>query len=169
MSDKATPGVQRRSVALVALLTTLIAGELTNAPDIASLTLVPQQVAAGSQASGSVRLDAAASSPVRVELASVNPTIAKVPASLLVTPGARSASFSIQTFADIPGCTRISARLGAAVPHSDELFVLPRATPPGSPVALKLESSTVVATGTVLAHVLLAQPAPEAGTRSRTS
>ena len=161
---------QRRALGVVMAATLFVGGSAKHQPpvseatEIVSLTLLPQEIAAGAQASGSIRLDAAAATALRVDVTSSNPAIARVPASASVSAGARSAAFAIQTFADGSGCARISARIGAGAARSDELFVLPRSTPPGSPVSLRFESNTVVASSSVLASVQLAQPAPAGGT-----
>lgn len=133
------------------------------AVDIASLTLVPQEIPAGSQASGSIRLSGSSESVTRVELSSGDVLIAKVPASVSVPARARSAIFPIGTSSETAGCTRITARHGSGDARSAELYVIPQASPRGSPASLRLDSNTVVATGTVLAHVVLPGPAPDGG------
>lgn len=158
-----------RHLSVAALATLLVASSRLAPPreattDIVSLTLVPQEISAGSQASGSVRLDNAAQTSIRIDLSSADPAIAGVPASVSVPARARSATFPIRTSSDAAGCTRITARLGTGAPRFAELFVGPLPTPRGSGVRLRLDSNAVVATGTVLAHVDLAGPAPEGGT-----
>lgn len=172
MSSAARSVLQRRRAVFICVLTALIASEppperasevASGAAEIVALTLVPQEVAAGTQASGSIRFDSATLTALRVDLTSGNPAIARVPASVVTVAGARSTVFPIQTFAESPGCARITARAGAAAARFDQLFVIPP-TDQQSPVNLRLESNAVVATGNALAYVQLAHAAPAGGT-----
>lgn len=151
-------------IALVCTMPATRAGSSNGAAEIASMAVVPGEVTAGGQATGSIRLDAIAPRALVIDVSSANPAVARVPNRVTAPAGAQSASFPVSTTADGPGCTRITAQLGNGVPRSADLFVLPRPSPPLAPVQLRLDSRTVVATGTVVGHVDLPRPAPEGGT-----
>jgi hypothetical protein len=136
----------------------------TAAVEISSLTLVPQEVAAGSQASGNIRLNASAPGPLEVSLSSTNTAVARMPGTVVIPSRARSASFPVQTSGADAGCTRITASLNNGSARSADLIVLPQPSPRLAPVGVRLESDAVVATGSVLAFVDLPQPAAADGT-----
>lgn len=135
-----------------------------DAEEVVSLSLVPQEIVAGREASGRVDLRVAAQTAVRVAIASSDASVARVPSAVTIPPLARSASFPVQTSPGAAGCARITARPASGASHSVELFVAPRPDARLSPVRVHLESDAVVATGTVLAHVELPRAAADGGT-----
>jgi len=90
----------------------------------------------GSAAVGTVTLNAPASDGVVISLASANPALVSVPASVAVAPGARTATFPLSAF-HVSGNTSValSATLNG-ITRSTRLSIL---TETGSVVATKAE------------------------------
>ena len=103
-------------------------------PQLSAFTLNPTSVVGGGTAVGTVTLSAAAGSAgVTVKISSSAPHIAAVPASVVVQPGAASATFIIQTapvtvnpnvVADAPSAD-ISVQTGLSTPRVVKLTVAP--------------------------------------------
>jgi trimeric autotransporter adhesin len=104
-------------------------------PQLSGVSLSPNSILGGGMVTGTVTLVAAASSPgVPVNIHSSAPSFAAVPASVVVQPGATSATFIIQTTpvsvnpnvvgAPMPSAD-ISARIGNNVAKVAKLTVLP--------------------------------------------
>jgi trimeric autotransporter adhesin len=98
-----------------------------------SVTVNPTSVIGGALVTGTVTLQHVASGVVTVNMKSSSPTIAAVPTSVFVQPGATTAIFVVQTYpvtvnpnvvADPPSAS-ISAQVGAATPSAAKLVVLP--------------------------------------------
>ena len=109
------------------------------APSGSSLSISPQTIQGQGQPQGTVTLAAAApDGGALVTLTSDNPTIARVPASVLVFPGSRSATFLIDTATVVtPMATRITASY-AGTSASATLTV----TPPPLVAAFVVRSRT---------------------------
>ncbi len=99
------------------------------AVSLQSLTLNPTQVSGGSSSTGVVALSGAAlSGGVVVALASSNPSVASVPASVTVPQGATSANFTVTTTpVSVSTSVNISATY-AGLTKTAPLTVLPQAT-----------------------------------------
>lgn len=138
------------------------------APRIASLALHPARtVGATEPIVGTLTLGEAASPEgVEVRLASSNPALAAVPSSVVVQPGATSATFIVQTLAvaadpDVVRDVRlvqVSARIRDGSPATAELAVLPATIS-----SLILQPGSIQGGGTVVGELHLSGPAPESG------
>jgi LmbE family N-acetylglucosaminyl deacetylase len=102
---------------------------------VSSLVLNPATVKSGGSTIGTVTLNAAAPDGAIVSLSSARPTIAAVPQTVTIAPGARKASFPINTArTDSSTAVAISATLGGATRTvSLECTASPRRPPPPYP------------------------------------
>jgi hypothetical protein len=116
-----------RSITLATRLTLLPVGSAVSA-----LTLSPTSVSGGNSAQGTVALNfTAPAGGIVVTLASSNPAVAKVPASVTVPAGARSASFTVTTSAVAASTTVSITGSLAGTSQSGSLTV----TAPSGPLA----------------------------------
>jgi hypothetical protein len=124
----------RRSAVLVALavLAALaLPGAASAAGSIGALSVAPSQVRAGAPATGTVSLAFADPAATVVQLFSSDPSVASVPATVVVPAGAMSADFTISTnAAAAPEIVQITAAVGG-VPRMANLSVN-AATPAGN-------------------------------------
>lgn len=127
------------AVSALALPLTLSAALLA----VSSVTLTPNTVAAGEQATGTVTLDPLPIGSASVTLSSSNPSVAQVPASV---PVGRTGTGTFPVRTSAPGCASIAARVGPTAPQTATLFVNPPPPPTItlSPVQLTLANSRVI-------------------------
>ena len=93
-------------------------------PVLASVAIAPASVTGGTNATGTVTLNLAAPAEgTTVALASSAPSVASVPASVVVPPGATSATFVVRTFAPKKNRTPTLSATYAGVTKSFELVV----------------------------------------------
>ncbi len=131
---------------------------------VASVTVRPGDIPAGSSATGTVTLDAPALAGTRVQLSSADPSVATVPASVSLSGSAIGTSFSVSTTSGSAGCTEVSAKvmatpkqLATGIARTAFIYVLP-VTPAGSPVQLRLQFPLVVGGTQLTGTVSLANP-----------
>jgi trimeric autotransporter adhesin len=151
-------------------------------PRLSDVSLTPSSIIGGGIVTGTITLTGAASSPgVSVNINSSHPNIAAVPASVVVQPGAASATFIIQTTPvsvnpNVVGLAMpsadISVQIGNSVAKVAKLTILPPtlATLTFSPASVAGGTSS---TGTVILSgkapvggipIALSQKATTAGT-----
>jgi hypothetical protein len=147
-----------RRLALRAALVTMAVAVLlpagaSAAGSISALSVDPSQVTGGATATGTVTLAFPDPSPTTVRLFSGDPSVATVPASIVVPTGATTATFPITTNAAAPPTI---VQLTAAVdnvPRTANLSVNPARPPGPSLTAVSVVPSTLpggsAATGTV--------------------
>jgi hypothetical protein len=149
---------------LTAAAITLDCGNSSSSPSngslVSSVTLSATSVPAGSTSAGSVALTSAApSGGVTIALASSNPAVATVPATMTVPSGAASAAITVSAVA--AGTATISASLNGTT------RVSPMLTVTGQPVpvltSLSLAPATVVGGEFVRGTVVLSAVAPPGG------
>ena len=108
---------------------------------VESLSLAPTDVPSGAASIATVTLDPTAlvgtTRGTSVLLSSSNTSVATVPATVLVPPLSRTATFTVSTRAGVEGCTTISARVGTTAPQTQALFVQPPVSI-ASPLQLRL-------------------------------
>ncbi len=134
------------------------------AVSLQALTLNPTQVSGGSPSTGTVALSSAApSGGLAVALASGNPSVASVPASVTVPQGATSASFTVTTTpVSVSTSVNISATY-AGLTKTATLMVMPPVTSDtvaitlaqyrASSKKLSLQATSTSATATLTAYV----------------
>jgi trimeric autotransporter adhesin len=105
---------------------------------LASLTIEPDIVVGGQPAQGTVTLGAAADADTDVELASTDPSVATVPASVTVPAGATSATFTVTTLPNNTGTGQFAWISGEAGGVSRGASITTTAAPSG-PVARRLD------------------------------
>jgi hypothetical protein len=134
---------------------------------ISNLVLTPGSLTGGGQATGVVTLEKAASGSVAVALRSSNAQVAAVPQSVVVQPGATSATFIVQTYpvAANPNVVttsspsvQISAQFGAFPPKVVDLTVVPATL-----TSLALNPASVAGGNNVTGTVTISGPAPSGG------
>lgn len=133
---------------------------------IGNLVLTPGTLTGGGQVTGVVTLAHTASGNVTVALRSSNAQVAAVPQSVVLQPGATSATFIIQTYplAANPNVVttspqvQISAQIGAFPPKVVDLTVLPATL-----TSLALNPATVGGGSNVTGTVTISGPAPSGG------
>ncbi len=143
----------RTRVALVVLALAPIPMALARMADVSSVGLSPSDIAGGGTATGTVTLtQVSLGGATQVLLASSDPSVATVPASVFVRGKTNSATFPVSAPAGAVGCTTISAKVGATPPRSRLLFVKP-APAPQATLSVQLPPNGTVggatATGTV--------------------
>ena len=127
-----------------------------NGPMLASLTLNPLTVAGGRSVSGTVTLSTPAPPTGTVVQISSDNATAKPPVSVTVLAAQRSAAFNIATSAvTSPQTATITATLSGTT-QSATLTINP-------PVAITLNTNTVLGGATVAGIITLATPAPAGG------
>jgi hypothetical protein len=143
-------------------------GPATQPASLSAFTLNPTAVAGGNSSKGTVTLSAPApSGGAAVSLTSSNSAVAKVPASVTVTGGGTSGSFTVTTSSvtTATGVQLKAAYSGAIV--SATLTVQPTTVspPPSAPslASLSLTPSTVRSGSSSQGTVTLSGPAPASG------
>ncbi|TFZ00687.1 hypothetical protein EZ313_19760 [Ramlibacter henchirensis] len=136
------------------------------AASLSSVSVNPASVVGPASSTGTASLTAPApSGGVVVALASSNPAVAAVPASVTVPAGATSASFAVTTSAVAAntGVTLTGTYNGTS--RTASLTVTPAAAPPppASLATLALNPGNVTGGGTSQASVTLTGPAPAGG------
>jgi hypothetical protein len=133
-------------------------------PALTSLTVSPTSVAGGTTATGTVRLASAApAGGVGVNLSSMLPLTASVPASVTVPAGATSATFPVTTFPTLLTSVQLTAGLNNQF-QSTSITVGP-STPPAGPTLSAVSVSPTSVTGGTSSNgtVTLSGAAPSGG------
>src|SRR3954467_1047588 len=149
-------GAMRRALLLAAMVISasgVILPGTAQASFISSLSVSPDQVRDGASSQGTVTTDFADTVPTTVLLFSGAPSVAAVPASVVVPAGSSSTTFTITTNAAAPETFVTITAAIANVPRTATL-VVNQATPAGpSLTSVSVTPTTVVgggaATGTV--------------------
>jgi hypothetical protein len=130
-------------------------------PQVFSVTAAPARLEGGTSSSGLLVLTSVApTGGATVALASDTPSVASVPASVLVQPGMQNVSFPIATAPVAALATvTITATFPAGVSASVELTVAPSPTP----ASVTLNPSSVEGGQSTTATVTLTGPAPTGG------
>src|SRR4051794_41205014 len=126
-------GAMRRVLLLLPLLTfatALVLPGAAQASFISSLSVSPDQVRDGASSTGTVTTDFADVVPTTVLLFSSAPSVAAVPATVVVPAGSSSATFTITTNAAAPKTFVTITAAIANVPRTATL-VVNQATPAG--------------------------------------
>ncbi|HEY4818061.1 MAG TPA: hypothetical protein VIH67_11570 [Candidatus Acidoferrum sp.] len=132
---------------------------------LASVSLNPASVTGGNSSTGTVTLSGPApSGGAPVILSSSNTTAARVPSSVMVAPGATSATFAVSTSAVASSTTVVISGTYSGATKTASLTVTPAPPPSSTLTSLTLNPSSVVggaqfSTGTVT----LSGPAPAGG------
>ena len=149
-----------RRLLVVALAAALLAlPSAASAAPINFLSISPSQVNNGDSATGLVSLAFADTVPTTVRLFSSNPSVAQVPASIVVPAGVQETTFTITTSATAPAeCVQITAAVDN-VPRQQNMCVN-QAPPAGSPTfqSVSLNPTTVTAGGGVTGTVTFSAP-----------
>jgi sugar lactone lactonase YvrE len=151
-----------RAVTLTARLhaTTLTALATVLVPEPKGLLLSPSLVTGGASSTGTVTISGPAPAGGQpVALSSLDPSVASVPATVVVPEGALSASFTIQTAN--PSSNR-AVLIEAQIDGRAVVAVL--TVRPVSVATFALSASSVIGGGSVSASVSLTRPAPAGGT-----
>ena len=135
-------------------------------PQISNLVLTPTMLTGGGQATGVVTLAQAVAGTATVSLKSSNPQVAAVPQSVVVQPGATSATFIVQTYpvagnpnvATSSSPVQISAQIAVLPPKVVDLTVLPATL-----TALALNPASVTAGNSAIGTVTISGAAPSGG------
>jgi hypothetical protein len=146
----------RRALALMALLlsaTVVWLPQAASASAISALSVSPDQVRDGASSTGTVTTAFADTVPTTVLLFSSDPSVAAVPASVVVPAGSTAATFTITTNATAPETFVTITAAIANVPRTATL-VVNQATPAGpSLTSVSVTPTSVIgggaATGTV--------------------
>lgn len=120
---------------------------------ISSVTVTPDDVAAGSSSTGRVTLDEITRLPTTIQLSNSTPAVATVPASVTINARFTSAIFPVTTAPGVGGCTLITAHLGTTATRSALLYVEPPAPSPG--LALSLSQKTILGGGSLHGTVVV--------------
>src|SRR3954470_15864869 len=143
-------GAMRRTLLLAAMVisaTGVVLPGTAQASFISSLSVSPDQVRDGASSTGTVTTDFADVVPTTVLLFSGAPSVAAVPATVVVPAGANSATFTITTNAAAPETFVTITAAIANVPRTATL-VVNQATPAGpSLTAVSVAPTSVVAGG----------------------
>ena len=141
-------------------LTQSAALAVTTTPGVSSVSVSPSLLEGGGSATGYVYLNTTAPTGGAVVVLSSSGAAATVPASVTVSAGLSSASFSISTTSVTAQTTvTISATYPAALTATTTLTVLPSPTP----LSLTLAPTSVTGGTPATATVLLSGPAPAGG------
>lgn len=132
------------------------------APVLTSLAVSPASLIGGNTSTGTVTLNAAATSPVTVSLSSASAS-ATVPASVTIATGATSASFAIATKAVTLQTATSLAASHAGVQKTTTITLNPAAVPAPVLASLALGASSVTGGSPVSATVRLSSAAPASG------
>jgi hypothetical protein len=136
-------------------------GTSTGIPSIASLTISPSSVAGGATATGTATLTGPAPTGGQtVALSSSNPSAAAVPASILVSAGATTTTFSIVTATGSAGSTVLITGTSGSDSKAASLTIT--STPP-IVTGLSLSPASTLGGLTVSGTATLSLPAPSGG------
>ena len=132
---------------------------------LSSLTLNPTTVTGGGSSTGTVTLSGPApSGGTQVALSSSDTSVATVPSSVTVAPGATSATFTVATSAVSASTTVTISASYAGVTKTASLTVNPVPPPPPTLSSLTLNPSTVIGgVQSSTGKVTLTAPAPAGG------
>jgi hypothetical protein len=159
-----THGVLQQAMAALAPLQQ----QIKIPPQISNVTLNPSSVTGGvTPVVGTVTLNQTAPpGGVLVTFNNSNPSVAAVPPSVVVQPGASSATFVIQTYpvaqnpnvVTNPPSADISAQVGNFAPRITRLTVLPATL-----TSLTLSPTSILSGATATGQVTISGPAPAGG------
>jgi hypothetical protein len=126
---------------------------------LSSLGVAPTTVVSGTNATGTVTLTGAApAGGAVVSLAVADPTVATVPASITVAPGATTATFAISTSSVVTSSTTVISASYSGLTRTGTLIVTPAAL-----LSLSITPATVVGGASSTATVTLNGTAPTGG------
>ena len=156
------PALVRVAAAVAALLSTVQCGSTATSPTsttgVSAVSLSATSVTAGTSGQGTVTLAAAApTGGANITLASSNPAVATVPATVTVPAGSTTATFAITAVA--PGTTTITASMNGSSSQSPALTVTARATL----VSITFANGSVVGGDPAIGTVTLSSGAPAGG------
>lgn len=126
-----------------------------------TISLSPASVVGGTSATGTVSLAQALTIPVTVALLSSDSKAASVPASVIVSAGQLSASFTVSTSNQIAPVEIVISAAYAGATQSATLTINPAGLP--SPVSLTLNPLIVTGGNPSAGTVRISSPAPPAG------
>jgi len=136
---------------------------------VQGVTISPTDIPSGGTATGTVTLDAVAIVSTKVFLSSNNPSVATVPAGVVVGTGTKTSTFTVNAPIGAAGCTTIDARVGltGTAKGSGLLFVEPPL--PTTTLILRLSPTTVLTTRSASGQAFLRGATPGAVVRLTSS